>query len=112
MLSLVLSRATLVATCGLLSVVAPLVAEHRLSCGAREPPHTGISPDQGSNPCLLHWQQIPHNWIASDVQNIGLTDHWISQHKAYLNAEKIMDEWRFKWAEVSWEFFTMKLKIL
>ena len=36
--------------CGLLIVMASLVAEH--SC----PVACGIFPDQGSNPCLLHWQ--------------------------------------------------------
>ena len=83
-----LSGATLVAMCGLLSVVAPLGAEHRLSsCGAREPPRTGISRTRDRTHVSCIGRQIPHPWIASDVQNIGLTDHWISQHKAYSNAE-------------------------
>ena len=29
-----------------------LVAVHRLSCSSTD----GVFPDQGSNPCLLHWQ--------------------------------------------------------
>ena len=37
---------------GLLIAVASLVVEHRLSCSAA----CGIFPDQGSNPCPLHWQ--------------------------------------------------------
>ena len=64
--------ATLLAVCGLLIVVASLVGEpglqarglqqlwhvglvvvaHRLSCSVA----CGIFPDQGSNPCPLHWQ--------------------------------------------------------
>ena len=64
--------APLAAACGLFTVVASLVAErrfvlivehglsstgsvvvaHRLSCSKA----CGIFPDQGSNPCLLHWQ--------------------------------------------------------
>ena len=68
---------SLVAVCRLLTVVASLVSEnglygtqapvaavprldctgsvvrvHRLSCSMA----CGIFPDQGSNPCLLHWQ--------------------------------------------------------
>ena len=38
--------------CGLLTVVASLVVEHGLSC----PEAYGIFPDQGLNPCPLHWQ--------------------------------------------------------
>ena len=57
---------------GLLSAVAPLVAEHgfsgvwasvRAACGLSSCAHglscsttCGIFPDQGSNPCALHWQ--------------------------------------------------------
>ena len=57
---------------GLLIAVASLVVEHRLwgtwasvvvvcglsICGARLslPAACGICPDQGSNPCPLHWQ--------------------------------------------------------
>ena len=49
---------------GLLISVASLVEEHRLqarglsSCGARAQllMACGIFPDQGSNPCPLHWQ--------------------------------------------------------
>ena len=37
---------------GLLIMVAPLAADHRLSC----PKASGIFLDQGSNPCPLHWQ--------------------------------------------------------
>ena len=46
------------------TIVASLVAEHRLqtrglsNCGSRAQllPACGILPDQGSNPCPLHWQ--------------------------------------------------------
>ena len=48
---------------GPLTIAASLVAEHRLqmcrlsSCGSRaQPLRGGILPDQGSNPCALHWQ--------------------------------------------------------
>ena len=53
-----------IAACGSLIIVASLVAEHRLQmhrlsivahgpcCSAA----CGIFPDQGSNPCPLHWQ--------------------------------------------------------
>ena len=55
---------SVVAVCGLLAMMASLVGEHRilsttaivvargLSCFAA----CGIVPDQGLNPCLLHWQ--------------------------------------------------------
>ena len=53
-----------IAVRGLLTIAASLVAEHRLqmhrlsSCGsqARCSAACGIFPDQGSNPCPLHWQ--------------------------------------------------------
>ena len=47
---------------GPLTIAASLVAEHRLqarrlsSCGSRAQLLRGILPDQGSNPCPLHWQ--------------------------------------------------------
>ena len=44
---------------GPLTVTASLVAEHRLSNCAHGPSRSaarGIFPDQGSNPCPLHWQ--------------------------------------------------------
>ena len=50
---------------GLLLTVPSLVAEHRLwvlrlpvvvACGFSCPMARGIFPDQGSNPCTLHWQ--------------------------------------------------------
>ena len=43
---------SLVAVLGLLIAAVSLVAEHGLSC----PTACGIFPNQGSNPCLLHWQ--------------------------------------------------------
>ena len=42
---------SVVAALGLHSV-GSVVVEHKLSCS----PACGIFPDQGSNPCLLHWQ--------------------------------------------------------
>ena len=55
-----------IAVCGPLTIVASLVAEHRLqtrrlsSCGSRAQPLRGMwdppRPDQGPNPCPLHWQ--------------------------------------------------------
>ena len=53
-----------IAVRGPLTVAASLVAEHRLqmcklsSCGSGLscPAACGIFPDQGSNPCALHWQ--------------------------------------------------------
>ena len=53
-----------IAVCGPLTIAASLVAEHRLqthrlsSCGSRASCSAacGIFPDQGSNPCPLHWQ--------------------------------------------------------
>ena len=54
-----------IAVRGPLTIVASLVAEHRLqmhrlsSCGSRGPSCSaacGIFPDQGLNPCPLHWQ--------------------------------------------------------
>ena len=43
---------SLVAVLGLLIAVDSLVAEHGPSC----PTARGIFPNQGLNPCLLHWQ--------------------------------------------------------
>ena len=37
---------------GLKGALASVVVAHRLSC----PAACGIFPDQGSNPCPLHWQ--------------------------------------------------------
>ena len=51
-----------IAVRGPLTIAASLVAEHRLqtrrlsSCGSRAQLLRGILPDQGSNPCPLHWQ--------------------------------------------------------
>ena len=53
-----------IAVRGPLTIAASLVVEHRLqtrrlsSCGSRPSCSAacGIFPDQGSNPCLLHWQ--------------------------------------------------------
>ena len=53
-----------IAVRGPLTIAASLVAEHRLqmrrlsSCGSRASCSMacGIFPDQGSNPCPLHWQ--------------------------------------------------------
>ena len=44
--------AFLVAEHGLQGAPASVVVAHRLSCSVA----CGILPDQGSNPCLLHWQ--------------------------------------------------------
>ena len=64
---------SLVAAHGLLVAVALLVVEHGLQgtgsvvvvyglcCSAA----CGISLDQGSNPCLLHWQANSYPWSAS-----------------------------------------------
>ena len=43
---------SLLVVCRLLIVLASLVVACRLSCSTA----CGIFPDQGSNPCLLHWQ--------------------------------------------------------
>ena len=53
-----------IAVHGPLTIAASLVAEHRLqmrrlsNCGSRASCSAacGIFPDQGSNPCPLHWQ--------------------------------------------------------
>ena len=45
------ARASVVVACGLQSA-GSVVVEHGLSCSAAR----GIFPDQGSNPCPLHWQ--------------------------------------------------------
>ena len=51
----VVSKGYSLVACGLLTVVASLVAEHRFSsCGA--PVACGVFLAQGSNPCPLHWQ--------------------------------------------------------
>ena len=56
---------SLAVTCWLLTTVAFLVVEHRLwglrasvmmAHGLRCSRASGIFPDQGWNPCLLHWQ--------------------------------------------------------
>ena len=55
----VASRGHSSSRCAGLSLLRPLVAEHRLSnCGSRPSRSAacGIFPDQGSNPCPLHWQ--------------------------------------------------------
>ena len=68
---LLIAVASLIAEQGLYSVQASVVAAHGLSsCGSWAPKHRlnsvapglscptacGVFPDQGSNPCLLHWQ--------------------------------------------------------
>ena len=45
------AQASVVVACGLYST-GSVVVTHGLSCSAA----CGIFPDQGSNPCLLHWQ--------------------------------------------------------
>ena len=51
-----------ITVCGPLTIAASFVAEHRLqtrrlsNCGSRAQLLRGIFPDQGSNPCPLHWQ--------------------------------------------------------
>ena len=74
---------SLAVVCGLLVVVASPVAEqglqgvrasvvvvHRLSCSAA----CGIFLDQGSNLCLLHWQEdsLPLNDQGSPVLKVAL----------------------------------------
>ena len=54
---------SLIAVLGLFTAVASLVAEHDSwhlgfsGCGAWASLSPGIFPDQGSNSCLLHWQE-------------------------------------------------------
>ena len=48
----VIAVTSLIAEHGLSSTQASIVVVHRLSC----PKACGIFPDQGSNPCPLHWQ--------------------------------------------------------
>ena len=52
MLRLLIAAASLVAEHGLQGTQASVFVAHGLSCSAA----CGIFPDQGSNPCLLHWQ--------------------------------------------------------
>ena len=52
-----------IAAWSLLIVVASPVAKQRLrGAGASEVVACGIFPDQGSNPCLLHWQVDSFPW--------------------------------------------------
>ena len=41
----------------------PVVEAHGLSCLAA----CGIFPDQGSNPCLLHWRWTLHHWATREA---------------------------------------------
>ena len=73
--------ASLVAELGLQSMQASVVVVHRLSCSAA----CGIFPDQGSNPCLLHWQAdslaLRHQGDPHLYNNINATYYskiWIS----------------------------------
>ena len=50
---LLMAVASLVAEHGLEGAWAPVIVAHRLSC----PEVCGISLDQGSNLCVLHWQE-------------------------------------------------------
>ena len=45
----------------------------------------GILPDQGLNPCLLHWRQILSHWTTREVQCLN-----ILKRKFYLSS---YDEW-------------------
>ena len=51
-LVVVIRGCSVVEVCRLLIVVASLVMLHRPSCSMS----CGIFPNQGSNPCFLHWQ--------------------------------------------------------
>ena len=83
--------------CAGLSLSRPLVAEHRLqtrrlsSCGSRAQLLRGmwIFPDQGSNPCPLHWQAdsqplhhqgspIPQFWMSVVSWCCGWTSNLIA----------------------------------
>ena len=67
---------------GISAVVAPrlwstglMVAVHRLSCSVA----CGILLDQGSNPCLLHWQadSLPLSHQGSCLQRGLLKKQWV-----------------------------------
>ena len=64
----------LVSVCGLLFAVVSLVVEHGLSCTVA----CRILPDQGLNPCPLHWQ--------ADFQPL---DHWGSPVIIFLILESV-----------------------
>ena len=69
-------RYSLLEALGFLIAVASLVAEHRLQ-GSQDslvvllwvscPDICGICPDQGLNPCPLHWQADSNQWITREV---------------------------------------------
>ena len=61
-----LSEVSVVGAHGLQSTGSIVVA-HRLSCSKA----CGIFPDQGSNPCLLHWQILNH-WTTNEVPRTGI----------------------------------------
>ena len=62
--------ASAVVVCGL-SSRGSLALEHRLSgCGTQAQAACGILPDQGSNPCLLHWQATPYYRATSEAPTL------------------------------------------
>ena len=80
-----------IAVRGPLTIVASLVAEHRLqmhrlsSCGSRGPSCSaacGIFPDQGLNPCPLHWQAdsqpLRHQGSPLPVSSLIMSSHFLS----------------------------------
>ena len=58
---LLLLQSTCSSNCGSRALVGSVVVAHGLSCSAA----CGILPDQGSNPCLLHWQV---DWATTEAQ--------------------------------------------
>ena len=64
----------------LLQNTGSIVVAHRLS----SPTEGGIFPDQGSNPCPLHWWQILSHWTTREVQKM-IIGEFTSWHPAKLN---------------------------
>ena len=72
-----------IAVRGPLTIAASLVAEHRLqtrrlsNCGSQAcPAACGILPDQGLNPCPLHWQAD-----SQPLHHQGSPDVYILSHR-------------------------------
>ena len=65
----------------LLQCIGSAVVAQGLSCSTA----CGILPDQGLNPCLLHWRQILSHWPTREVQCLK-----ILKRQFYLSS---YDEW-------------------
>ena len=74
---------------------ASVVAAHRLHC----PLAGGISPNQGSNPCPLHWQEIHYHWATREARVAFLMK---ASWTAFWKAKKVKNETQKLSMEAFW----------